>query len=213
MAAARLFARRKSDDKNPITAAEADLAFRVAERRRIDDQLADARARLDAAVTAHEAALLAGADKAGVLASERTDAQTSCSGLQGLRMRIDAEIAEAEVELAAIRETTQRNAEADRLDAALIEQASAAAKFEPAAAKLVVALEAMGASDTAQTFKVLLEQARRQFEADRAAIQMRASNLRKPAPISVPQPIVTPPAPHGQVAHGSFGRGPNARAI
>src|SRR6516164_3973079 len=97
--ATRLFARRKSDAKNPVTAAEAALAHKVAERRRIDEQVAAARTHLETVTQVHEQALLEYPDNAGKLAAERTEAQMQRSGLEGLRARIDAEIAESEAEL------------------------------------------------------------------------------------------------------------------
>jgi dsDNA-specific endonuclease/ATPase MutS2 len=205
--ATRLFARRKSDAKNPVTAAEAALAHKVAERRRIDEQVAAARTHLETVTQVHEQALLEYPDNAGKLAAERTEAQMQRSGLEGLRARIDAEIAESEAELALIRETAQRTAEADRLEAALADQASAVAEFEPAANKLIATLETMGASETARVLKVFIEQAQVQMVTDRAEIQLRADNLRKPPPPPYVPQIATPPAPHGEVAPGTRYRG------
>ena len=205
--ATRLFARRKSDAKNPVTAAEAALAHKVAERRRIDEQVAAARTHLETVTQVHEQALLEYPDNAGKLAAERTEAQMQRSGLEGLRARIDAEIAESEAELALIRETAQRTAEADRLEAALADQGSAVAEFEPAANKLIATLETMGASETARVLKVFIEQAQVQMVTDRAEIQLRADNLRKPPPPPYVPQIATPPAPHGEVAPGTRYRG------
>jgi hypothetical protein len=196
-----LFARKPTAGRDPVAAAEADLAHKVAERRRINEQLTAARARVEAATAAHEKALLDDHDTAEILADERTDAQTQKSGLEGLLARIDVEISETSAELAVTRETAQRTAEADRLDAALLDQARAEAEFGPAANKLVASLEAMGVSETANALRVILEQARRQIEADRAAIQLRADNLRKPPPIHVPQQIN--PQPLGRPVPGS----------
>jgi hypothetical protein len=210
--AIRLFSRLKLDDKDPVTSAEADLAHKIAERSRIADQLTDVRARLEAATQGHEAALLdEDPDKVTALAAERTDAQMRKSGLDGLLARINVEIAAAEVELASIRETAQRRSEADRLEAALADQAAAAAQFEPAADKLVTALDAMGASETARVLRVFFEQTRRQIDSDRASIELRAGNLRKPPPPVYVPDIATPPAPHGQIAAGSRYRGSFAR--
>jgi hypothetical protein len=207
-----LFARRRPDAQNPVAAAEADLAHKIAERRRIDEQLITACARLETATQAHEQSLLDDPDNAGVIAGERNDSLLHKSGLEGLRARIDAEIAEAEADLALIRETAQRTAEADRLDAALVDHAGAMAGFEPAAQQLVATLDAMGASETARVLSVFFEQARRQIETDRAAIQLQASNLRKPAPPAYVPQIAQPPAPHGEVMHGSRYRG-SANAV
>jgi len=190
-----------------VTAAEAALAHKVAERRRIDEQVAAARTHLETVTQVHEQALLEYPDNAGKLAAERTEAQMQRSGLEGLRARIDAEIAESEAELALIRETAQRTAEADRLEAALADQASAVAEFEPAANKLIATLETMGASETARVLKVFIEQAQVQMVTDRAEIQLRADNLRKPPPPPYVPQIATPPAPHGEVAPGTRYRG------
>jgi hypothetical protein len=209
---ARLFARRKPDDlnSNPLAAAEADLARKTVARSRIVDQLADARARLEAATQGHEAALLdEDPDKVAALADERNNAQTELAGLEGLRVRIDVEVAEASAELALVRETTERATEADRIERALADLAQVAAEFEPAASRLIATLEAI-APETARVLAVLVAQARVQMASDRASVQLRADNLRRPAASAYVAEIAVPPPPHGQVAHGSRYRGHNA---
>jgi hypothetical protein len=192
-----LFARRNVDD-DPIKSAELDLEHKRAEGRRIDQQLVEATTRVAAIIQRHEVALLDNPEGAALIAGERADAELARSGLEGLRARIDAEIVEAQAELALIRESTQRTQEADRIDAALTDQARAQAVFEPAAKQLIAALDAMGAAGTARTLAVLVEQTVRQIATDCAAIELRANNLRKPTPPVYEPQIVERPAPHGQ---------------
>jgi hypothetical protein len=208
-----LFARKAvaGDDTDTLAAAEADLQRLTDAQRDLADQLETARTDARERRDRHRLALVEDPNKATGLGELALAARMKLEALEANAVDLEADLADARIQLAAAQEAKARGEAVEVLRKAIDEFSAAYAAAMPAATRLIEATRALGkaqkldhvgaAEIAANHLAHTLDPLPREIEAILAAADRRIAEWRQPP--QVRQPPHIEPQPLGRPVPGS----------